>query len=171
MPSKLMPLTPSEIRAMKLAQRVKAFSRKRDQDKEIYVVTHYCFICEQSEVCQEERCNFIDLLSAHGDCYGKLSTRAKAEHDVRVADISARDKKIRQKEKRKLYTKEYNRQWNEINADYQKEYRDENYEKWKKWHDKYINSPKGKRTTKAYIENHKDEKAEYMARYNAERKK
>ena len=40
-----------------------------------------------------------------------------------------------------------------------------------KWQEKYKNSAKGKRTTKNYIETHKDEKAEYMAQYHKGRKK
>lgn len=151
-----------------MAQRVK--NNKKKRESEIYVVTHYCFICEQSEVCQEQKCNFVDLLSAHSSCYGKLSIKARKEHEDRIANMSAKDKKTRQKEKRKLYTKEYNRQWNELNADYQKEYRAENPEQWNKWQQKYKNSAKGKRTTKAYIESHKDEKAEYMAQYHANRR-
>lgn len=165
----MMKMTPEQKRALELAKKVKAFAKKNN--REIYVVTHYCFICKQSEVCLEQKCGFVDLLSAHSSCYGKLSNRARIEYDTRVENLSAKDKKTRQKEKRKLYTKEYNRQWNEINNDYQRQYRADNPKLWNKWQEKYRNSAKGKRTTKNYIETHKDEKAEYMAQYHAERKK
>jgi len=130
------------------------------------IKTHYCLVCKEAEVCSEKDCDYRELFNAHGYCYGKANEKTKKYLD-QVADrgLSADDKKTDSQERRKVYTKEYNKQWNKDNEGYHQRYRLDNPEVVKKASLKYSRTEKGKQTRKKYEDKTKVEKAKYMKNY------
>ncbi len=42
---------------------------------------HYCLLCNKTEKCKKESCDFRNLLFCHGFCYAKLDSNSKNIYD------------------------------------------------------------------------------------------
>lgn len=136
---------------------------------EIYIKVHYCIVCKKAEVCQEETCDFRELMHSHGACYGKLSKKQQVELDQVIekglpADVKEADRKA----KRSCYMKEYRKQWKELNPKYHNVYRENNPDTMKTIRKRYTSSDKGKAVRKKYADKTKTQRSEYQKNYMKE---
>ena len=42
---------------------------------------HYCLLCNKTEKCKQEFCDFRNILLCHGFCYARLNEFQKVEYD------------------------------------------------------------------------------------------
>lgn len=139
---------------------------------EIYVKVHYCIICKKTEICQNEECDFREVLHAHGYCYATLSDTEKAKLDQDIEKgLGADIKEAEKKAKRELYEKEYRKQWKEKNPHYHNSYRQNHKDVIKRITKRYSTSEKGKAVRKKYADSTKKKRAEYQKNYIKEYRK